>query len=207
MTLVPESVTQLLIEWRDGDETALNRLMPLVYHELRRLAHRYMRRERPGHMLQTTALINEAYLKLVDNKGMQLQNRSHFYAVAAQAMRRILVDNARARKYAKRGGKAVVVELDQAVAIAAKRAADLVALDDALNDLAKLDPRKSRIVELRYFGGLSVVETAEVLNISPATVMRDWDTAKAWLLRAVGPDREVNTRKQLGKKKPGDDKY
>lgn len=201
MTPVPESVTQLLIEWREGDETALNRLMPLVYHELRRIAHRYMRRERPGHMLQTSALINEAYLKLVDNKAMQWQNRSHFYAVAAQAMRRILVDNARARRYAKRGGGAAVVELDQAASVAAKRAADLVALDDALNDLAKLDPRKSRIVELRYFGGMSVVETAEALNISPATVMRDWGTAKAWLLRAVGPTPELDARKLSGKKK------
>jgi RNA polymerase sigma factor (TIGR02999 family) len=185
-----ETVTQLLIEWREGDETAINRLMPLVYHELRRMAHRYMRRERPGHMLQTTALINEAYLKLVGNKEMQWQNRSHFYAVAAQAMRRILVDNARARRYAKRGGGAVAVELNEAATVAAKRAAEIVALDDALNDLAKLDPRKSRIVELRYFGGMTVVETAEVLDLSPATVMRDWDTAKAWLLRAISPDRQ-----------------
>jgi RNA polymerase sigma factor (TIGR02999 family) len=201
MTTSAKSVTQLLIDWRDGDETALDKLMPLVYQELRRLAHRYMRRERPGHMLQTTALINEAYLKLVDHKGMRWQNRAHFYAVAAQAMRRILVDNARARKYAKRGGGAPMIELDEATTVAEKRATELVALDDALKDLAALDERKSRIVELRYFGGLSIDETAEVLNISAATVMRDWATAKAWLLREISPSSEVFAAKKPSKKK------
>jgi RNA polymerase sigma factor (TIGR02999 family) len=182
-----ESVTQLLIEWREGDESALNRLIPLVHQELRRLAHHYMRRERAGHMLQTTALVNEAYLKLVDHKGMRWQNRSHFFAVAAQAMRRILVDAARSRNYAKRGGGATIVALDEATAVAEKRASDLIALDDALNELAAIDARKSQVVELRYFGGMSIEETAEVLKISPATVMREWNTAKAWLLRAVSP--------------------
>ena len=182
------SITQLLIEWREGDETALERLMPLVYNELRRLAHHYMRRERPDHMLQTSALVNEAYLKLVDHKGMRWQNRAHFYAVAAQAMRRILVDQARSRNYAKRGGGERTVELDEAATVAQKQRSDLIALDDALKDLAAIDPRKSQIVELRYFGGMSVDETAEVLGLSPKTIMRDWSTAKAWLLRELSPE-------------------
>src|SRR6266404_3952862 len=156
MTPSSESITQLLTEWRDGDKTALDRLIPLVYEELRRLAHHYMRRERPGHTLQTTALINEAYIRLVDHKGMRWQNRAHFYAVAAQAMRRILVDHARAREYAKRGGGARMVELDEAATVAQEQAAEMVALDEALTDLAAVDPRQSRVVELRYFGGMSV---------------------------------------------------
>jgi RNA polymerase sigma factor (TIGR02999 family) len=183
-----KSITQLLIEWREGDETALNRLIPLVYQELRQLAHHYMRRERRGHTLQTTALVNEAYLRLVDHKGIRWQNRAHFYAVAAQAMRRILVDHARSRNYAKRGGDVKMIQLEEAAAVVQKQAADLVALDEALSELAAIDPRKSQIVEMRYFGGMSVEETAEVLGVSPVTVMRDWSTAKAWLLRAMSPD-------------------
>ncbi len=185
MTPSTKSITDLLIEWRDGDETALNDLMPLVYEEMRRLARHYMRRERPGHTLQTAALVNEAYLRLVDHKGMRWQNRAHFYAVASQAMRRILVDHARSRHYAKRGGGGQIVNLDEAEGMVQKQAADLVALDDALADLSAIDPRKGRIVEMRYFGGMSVEETARVLEVSPVTVMREWRTAKAWLLRAI----------------------
>lgn len=194
MTPSPKSITELLIEWRDGDETALDRLVPLVYEELRRLARYYMRRERPDHTLQTGALVNEAYLRLVDHKGMRWQNRAHFYAVASQAMRRVLVDHARSRRYAKRGGGSQLIELDEAAVMFQKQAADLVALDDALKDLSAIDPRKSRIVEMRYFGGMSVEETAEVLEVSPVTVMRDWSAAKAWLLRAVstGESTEKN---------------
>lgn len=185
MTPSTKSITELLIEWRDGNETAINDLMPLVYEEMRRLARFYMRRERPGHTLQTGALVNEAYLRLVDHKGMKWQNRAHFYAVASQAMRRILVDYARSRHYAKRGGGGQMVELDQAMGVSQKKAAELVALDDALTDLSAIDPRKSRIVEMRYFGGMSVEETAAVLGVSGVTVMREWSTAKAWLLRAI----------------------
>lgn len=194
MTPSPKSITELLIEWREGDETALDKLMPLVYEELRRLARYYMRRERPGHTLQTAALVNEAYLRLVDHKGMRWQNRAHFYAVASQAMRRILVDHARSRQYLKRGGGNQIVGLDEAAAVVQKQAVDIVALDDALTDLAALDPRKSQIVEMRYFGGMTVEETAEVLGLSPVTVMRDWSTAKAWLLRAIrtGESAEKN---------------
>jgi RNA polymerase sigma-70 factor, ECF subfamily len=185
MTPSPKSITELLIDWRDGDETALDKLMPLVYEELRRLARYYMRRERPGHTLQSAALVNEAYLRLVDHKGMQWQNRAHFYAVASQAMRRILVDHARSRQYLKRGGANQMVALDEAANTVQKQAADVLALDDALTDLSAIDPRKSQIVEMRYFGGMTVEETAEVLGLSPVTVMRDWSTAKAWLLRAI----------------------
>lgn len=185
MTPSPKSITELLIEWREGDVTALDRLMPLVYEELRRLARHYMRGERPGHTLQTGALVNEAYLRLVDHKGMRWQNRAHFYAVASQAMRRILVDHARFRHYAKRGGGNPPLELDEAAAVSEKQAGDLVALDDALTDLSAIDPRKSQIVEMRYFGGMSVEETAEALGVSSVTIMREWRTAKAWLLRAI----------------------
>ncbi|HXU35864.1 MAG TPA: sigma-70 family RNA polymerase sigma factor [Blastocatellia bacterium] len=194
MTPSPKSITELLIEWRDGDETALDQLMPLVYEELRRLARYYMRRERPSHTLQSAALVNEAYLRLVDHKGMRWQNRAHFYAVASQAMRRILVDHARSRQYLKRGGANKMVGLDEAANTVQKQAADVLALDDALNDLSAIDPRKSQIVEMRYFGGMTVEETAEVLGLSPVTVMRDWSTAKAWLLRAIrhGESAEKN---------------
>ena len=191
MTSSPKSVTQLLIEWREGDETALDRLIPLVYEEMRRLARYYMRRERAGHTLQTSALINEAYIRLVDHKGMRWQNRAHFYAVAAQAMRRVLVDHARSRHYEKRGGGAHMVELDEAAAVAQEQAAEMVALDEALTDLAAVDPRQSKVVELRYFGGMSVEETAEVLEVSAVTVMRDWRAAKAWLLRAITSDERL----------------
>jgi len=188
MTPSPKSITQLLIEWRDGDETALNRLMPLVHEELRRLAHHYLRRERPGQTLQTIDLVNEAYLRLVDHKGMHWQNRAHFYAVAAQAMRRILVDRARSRDAIKRGGEVRIMALDEAATLAEEQATHLIALDDALKQLAIIDERKSKIVELRYFGGMSIEETAEVLGVSSATVNREWSTAKAWLLRAIATE-------------------
>lgn len=178
-------VTQLLINWSNGDQTALDKLIPLVYDELHRLAHHYMSRERPGHTLQTTALVNEAYLRLVDQKSVSWQNRAHFFAVAAQVMRQILVDYARRRQYLKRGGQAVQVSLDEAAVVSQERGADLVALDDALTSLAAVDPRKSQIVELRFFGGLSVKETAEVLKVSPRTVMRQWSLAQAWLYREL----------------------
>jgi RNA polymerase sigma-70 factor (ECF subfamily) len=191
MTSSPQSVTQLLIEWRDGDETALDRLIPLVYNEMRRLARYYMRRERREHTLQTSALINEAYIRLVDHKGMRWQNRAHFYAVAAQAMRRILVDHARSRNYTKRGGGVRMVELDEAATVAQEQAAEMIALDEALNDLTAIDPRQGKIVELRYFGGMSVEETAEALGVSSVTVMRDWRAAKAWLLRSLSAEEPV----------------
>ncbi|HKE04137.1 MAG TPA: sigma-70 family RNA polymerase sigma factor [Blastocatellia bacterium] len=177
----PKEVTQLLIAWGNGDREALDKLVPLVYDELRRIARRYMEREPAGHTLQTTALVNEAYLRLIEQKGMKWQNRAHFFAISAQLMRRILVSMARARHANKRGGDARQVSLDEALVISEERAAELVALDEAMNELAALDPRRSRVVELRYFGGLSVVETAEVLKISPETVMREWKRAKAWL--------------------------
>jgi RNA polymerase sigma-70 factor (ECF subfamily) len=178
-------VTQLLLDWGNGDKAALDKLVPVVYQELRRLAGYYMRRERPGHTLQTSALVNEAYMRLVDYKQMRWQSRAHFFAVAAQAMRRILVEHARKRHFAKRGGGAVQVSLDEAATVSEKQAADLIALDDALTSLEAIDPRKSRIVELRYIGGLNIEETAEVLGISPATVQREWRAAKAWLYREI----------------------
>jgi RNA polymerase sigma factor (TIGR02999 family) len=181
----PQEITQLLLAWGQGDQTALARLAPLVQAELHRLASRYMNRERAGHVLQTTALVNEAYLRLIDQRRVQWQNRAHFFGVAAQLMRRILVDFARAQHYQKRGGVAERLAFDEALAISQEREADLVALDDALTALAALDARKSRVVELRFFGGLSVAETAEALKVSPETVMRDWSTAKAWLYREL----------------------
>lgn len=180
-TPAPKEVTQLLIAWGNGEEEALEKLVPLVYDELRRIARRHMKREPAGHTLQTTALVNEAYLRLIEQKEMKWQNRAHFFAISAQLMRRILVSMARARHANKRGGEARQVPLDEALVISEERAAELVALDEAMNELAALDPRRSRVVELRYFGGLSVEETAEVLKISPETVMRDWKRAKAWL--------------------------
>ncbi len=180
-TPAPQEVTQLLVAWSDGDRAALEKLMPLVYDELRRLARRYMNREPAGHTLQTTALVNEAYLRLIEQKEVKWQNRAHFFAISAQLMRRILVSMARARQADKRGGEARQVSLDEAMVFSEERAAELVALDDAMNELAALDPRRSRVVELRYFGGLSVEETAEVLKVSPDTVMREWKRAKAWL--------------------------
>ncbi|MGZ7042209.1 MAG: sigma-70 family RNA polymerase sigma factor [Thermoanaerobaculia bacterium] len=180
-----QEITQLLLAWNGGDGQALDRLMPLVQDELHRLAHHYMAGERPGHALQTTALINEAYLRLIDSSRVRWQNRSHFFAVSAQLMRRILVDVARARNKLKRGGDAVQVSLDDVMVVPHEPSADLIALDDALTTLATFDPRKSKVIELRFFGGLTVEETAEVLNVSPVTVMRDWGLAKIWLLREL----------------------
>ncbi len=178
-------VTQLLLDWSDGDQAAFDALMPLVYDELRQMAHRYMSRERPGHTLQTTALVSEAYLRLVDQKRVHWQNRAHFFAVAAQAMRRILIDYARKQSYAKRGGGAPKISLEEAAVMSQERAADLVALDQALITLASLDPQQSRVVELRFFGGLTIEETAEVLRLSVDMVKREWATAKAWLSREM----------------------
>jgi RNA polymerase sigma factor (TIGR02999 family) len=172
---------------------ALEKLTPLVYDELHRLARRYMGRERPGHTLQTTALVNEAYVRLVDWKNVQWQNRAHFFAVSAQIMRRILVDFARARDYAKRGGGARKVSLDEAAMISGGRGRDLVALDEALNALARLDGRQSRVVELRFFGGLSLEEISEVLKVSVGTVRRDWSLARAWLYRELSRNQQVKT--------------
>lgn len=177
-------VSKLLHAWSNGDGSALERLAPIVYDELHRLAHCYMQRERSGHSLQTTALVNEAYIRLVDYKRMQWQDRAHFFAVAAQLMRRILVDYAR-RHNLKRGGNLQHVSLEEAAVVDSEQTADLAALDDAMNALARLDPRKVQVVEMRFFGGLSVEETAEVLKVSSVTVMRDWSTAKAWLYREM----------------------
>jgi RNA polymerase sigma-70 factor (ECF subfamily) len=184
-TLAPYDVTGLLHEWRQGDAAAFDKLLPLVYEEMRRIAHRYMQQERGGHTLQTTALINEAYVRLVGQQKVEWRNRSHFFAVTAQVMRHVLIDHARRLHYAKRGGALRRVTLEEADAMTTERAAELVALDEALQELARLDPRKSRVVELRYFGGLSLEETAEVLDVSPMTVRRDWRAAKAWLYKAV----------------------
>jgi len=184
-TLPEGKVTELLLAWNSGDSAALEQLMPLVYQELRHLAREHMRREREGHPLQATALVNEVYLRLIDVNRIQWQNRAHFFAVSAQMMRRILVEFARSRRRQKRGGEAVRVPLNDALNVSVDQVTDLVALDDALSMLATEDPRMSRIVELRFFGGLSVKETAEVLKISADTVMRDWKTAKVWLLREV----------------------
>jgi RNA polymerase sigma factor (TIGR02999 family) len=175
----------LLLDWREGDQEALNRLIPLVHQELKRLARHYMRRERAGHTLQTSALVNEAYIQLIDYKRVQWKDRSHFLAVAAQVMRRILIDYARSRQSLKRGAGARKVSLDEAATLADERAAEMIALDEALTSLAKLDPRKSRIVELRYFGGLEIEETAQVIGISPATVKREWNSARLWLHREI----------------------
>ncbi len=181
----PQEVTGLLLAWSEGEQTAFEKLVPLVYAELRRVAHRYMGRERPGHSLQTTALVNEAYLRLIDARRVRWQNRAHFFAVSAQLMRRILVDFARSRKYLKRGGAAQKVSFDEGLVVSKEQGQDLVALDDALKALAAIDGRKSQVVELRFFGGLSVAETAEVLKVSPDTVLRDWRLAKVWLAREM----------------------
>jgi RNA polymerase sigma factor (TIGR02999 family) len=183
--VAPSEVTRLLRAWGEGDESALEKLVPLVYDQLRLAARRYMAHERPGHTLQTTALINETYLRLVNIRQVKWQNRAHFFAICAQLMRRILVDFARYRGYRKRGGNATRVNLDEALMISPEPSADLVALDEALQRLAEVDERKSRVVELRFFGGLSVKEAAEVLQVSADTVMRDWKLAKVWLLREL----------------------
>ena len=185
MTAPPNDITQLLVDWGKGNKKALDGVMPLVYDELHRIASRYLRRERVGHTLQTTALINEAYLRIVDQNRVNWQSRAHFFGVAAQMMRRILVDHARSHLYAKRGGGAQKLTLDEAIATPQERDLDLVALDDALTTLAQVDPQQSRIIELRFFGGLTIEETAEVLGISPATVKRDWNMAKAWLFGEI----------------------
>src|SRR5437870_6324368 len=185
MTQDSHEVTQLLIQWSNGDKAALDKLMPLIYDELRQLARHYMSRERAGHTLQTTALVNEAYVRLVNRKGVHWQNRAHFFAIAAQLMRSILVDHARSHAYAKRGGGARKIALDDAMVISQERAAEVIALDDALKELAEIDPQQSRIVELRFFGGLTIEETAEVLGIGHATVERDWKMARAWLRRKL----------------------
>jgi len=192
----PKEITVLLKAWGAGDLSALNRLTALVYDELRRMARRHMRKERAGNTLQTTALINEAYLRLVDIQSVGWQDRAHFFAVSAQLMRRILVDGARARGSAKRGGLAIrvdhsaAVDLDQIPEVS--RSAELVALDDVLNALAAIDPRKARVIELRFFGGLSVEETAGVLGISPQSVLRDWKLARVWLTREMGKGRALS---------------
>ena len=186
MSTSAQSVTQLLVEWSHGDQDALERLTPLVYGELRRLARRHLSRERSDHTLQSTALVHEAYLRLVDQRSVRWQNRAHFFGVAAQLIRRILIDHARARQAGKRGAGACLLSLDEAIdSPAGSRTLDVVALDDALEQLGKIDPRQSRIVELRFFAGLTVQETAEVLNISTPTVNREWNAAKAWLFREL----------------------
>jgi RNA polymerase sigma-70 factor (ECF subfamily) len=185
----PSDVTMLLKAWSDGNQEALDELMPRVYQELRKLARSYLRAERPDHTLQPTALVNEAYLRLVDQKNVRWQNRRHFYGIAAQLMRRILVDHARKRQSEKRGGGEALIPFEEAKGVPVK-ARELVALDDALKDFATIDPRSAKIVELRQFGGLSIDETANVLEISPATVKRDWTLAKAWLRRATLSGRQ-----------------
>ena len=180
-TPATHEVTELLQDWSEGDESALERLMPLVYNDLHRLAHQHMKQERRGHILQTSALINEAYLRLVDRPRIHWESRAQFFGIAARVMRRILVDEARKRKSEKRGGDAIQVTLNEATNVAHEQAANVVALDNALKSLEAIDSRQSKIVELRFFGGLSVDETAEVLKVSPGTVMRDWTFARAWL--------------------------
>lgn len=182
----PPDITALLVDWSKGDKTALDKLFPLVERELHRLAHSYMRRENPDHTLQTTALVNEAYLRLVDQKNTRWQNRAHFFGIAAQIMRRILMNYARDRKRMKRGGDAIQVSLSEVDLVSGTKASELLALDEALDRLATIDERKAKVVEFRYFGGLSVEETAEVLKVSSITVTRDWNMAKAWLAREIG---------------------
>jgi RNA polymerase sigma factor (TIGR02999 family) len=184
----PHEITRLLLDWRAGDNEALNQLMPLVHGELRRLAHYFMDHERPGHLLQTTALVNEAYLRLVDSSRVEWESRAHFFAVAAQLMRRVLVDAARERQSRKRGGEFVQVSLAEAIVVPQRPGADLIALDGALNALAAMDKRKSEVVVMRFFGGLTVDETAAVLKVSTDTVMRDWQLAKVWLHRELNED-------------------
>ena len=178
-------ITQLLLAWGDGDQTALDKLVPLVYDKLRRIARRYMNRESPDHLLQTTALVNEAYMRLIDAYKVKWQNRAHFFAISARVMRRILVDFARRGNKLKRGGDAIEVSFDEALVVSSKRVADLVAIDDALTTLAALDARQSQVVELRFFGGLKDNEIAEVLKVSHGTVRRDWRLARAWLHREL----------------------
>lgn len=193
-TLSPQEVTQLLADWARGDKSAFDKLLPLVHDELRRIARRQMSHENPGHTLQATALVNEAYLKLAGHEGFEWHNRAHFYAVCAQVMRHILIDHARAHARDKRGGGAIQVSLDQATVIADEKADEYLALDGALRFLESVDPQKGRIVELRYFGGLTVEETAEVLDISPRTVRREWRRSKAWLYKMITEGSHDETR-------------
>ena len=181
----PRDIPQLLADWSNGDKAALDKLVPMVYEELRRLASYYVRRERAGCTLQTSALVNEAYLKLIDQRDVRWRDRTHFFAIAAQLMRRVLIDHARRHLYAKRGGGAYELSLDEAALVSEEPAAELIALDDALNELAVLDPRKSQIVEMRFFGGMSAEEVAEALGVSLRTIEREWRKAKAWLHRAL----------------------
>jgi RNA polymerase sigma factor (TIGR02999 family) len=187
MAAVSHDVTRLLRDWGNGDRLAADELMPLVYEELRRLAHQYMRRETPGHTLQTTALVNEAFVRLVDQSKIQWESRAHFFGIAARLMRQILVDQARRRNFAKRGGGAIRVSLNEATVMAQEQSVSVVALDDALKILENIDPRKSRIVELRFFAGMSIEETAAALKVSPGTVMREWTFARAWLRKEMSP--------------------
>ncbi|HLA11732.1 MAG TPA: sigma-70 family RNA polymerase sigma factor [Pyrinomonadaceae bacterium] len=182
----PHEITHLLAEWSSGNQEALDKLYPLVYDELRRMAHRYMSRERKGHTLQTTALINEAYLRLVEQRSVTWANRAHFFGIAAQIMRRVLIDYARRYEYAKRGGGAQRVSLEETALVARERAKELIALDEALERLAQMDPRRSRVVELRFFGGMANEEIAAVLKISENTVTRDWNMARAWIYKELG---------------------
>jgi RNA polymerase sigma-70 factor, ECF subfamily len=189
MITASQDVTRLLVDWSNGDQAALDKLLPLVNYELRQLARRYMRRESPGHTLQTSALINEAFLRLIDQERVRWQNRAHFFGVAAQLMRRVLIDHARSHRYAKRGGGALKVSLDEAAAVTEARAAELLAVDEALEKLTKMDARKGRIVELRFFGGLTEVEAAEVMGVSLPTAQREWRAAKAWLRRMLTDEK------------------
>lgn len=190
MTVSTPGLTELLDDWQEGDRAALEKLAPLIYDELRRIAHRYVQRERNGHTLQTTALVNEAYLRLAAQRNPGWQNRSHFFAVTARMMRHILIDHARRRQFVKHGGDVCRVSTEEASLMTGERAAELVALDEALDDLKRFDKRKSRVVELRYFGGLSLEETAAALGVSLMTVRRDWRAAKAWLFRRIKNEYE-----------------
>lgn len=192
-----ENLTGLLLDWRRGDEQALEKLTVLVHDEIRRMAHRFMQRERNGHTLQTTALVNEAYVRLIARQGQEKidwSSRSHFFAVVAQVMRHVLIDHARRRKYQKRAGEVQKVSLDEATLMSQERASELLALDEALTTMAQMDPRKAKVIELRYFGGLSLVETAEALELSVMTVRRDWRAAKAWLYRELRHQRRIDER-------------
>jgi RNA polymerase sigma factor (TIGR02999 family) len=189
MASSPTQITELLVNWANGDQSALDTLMPVVYAELHRLAHHYMKRERPGHTIQTSALVNEAYLKLIDQRKTRWQNRTQFFAISAQLMRRILVDHARSHGYVKRGGGARKVSLGEVADLSQIGANDVVILDEGLALLAEIDPRQSQIVELRFFAGLTIKETAEVMDLSPATIKTEWRTARAWLYRYMKKDQ------------------
>lgn len=189
----PDNVTRLLLEWSGGNKQALEKMLPLIYDELRRLAHNFLYRERPGHTLQTTALVHEAYLKLIDQRDARWQNRAHFFAIAAQAMRRILIDSARKHIADKRGGGGEKLSLAEVATITPEPDSNLLALDEALKALAEIDAQQSRIIELRYFGGLTIEETAEVMNLSPATIKREWTMARAWLHQSLSGEPGVES--------------